>query len=82
MGIVVKVDEKGRVVIPKSLREMAELGEGRYVTVTAREKVVIIEPLEPAADKYLGAFKIARWPEDLDEFVVEAVKKWWISQRM
>jgi AbrB family looped-hinge helix DNA binding protein len=80
MATVVKVDEKGRVVIPKSLREIAELEEGRYVKVTSKEKGIIIEPLEPAADKYLGAFKIARWPKDLDEFVVEAMKKWWISQ--
>lgn len=82
MTAVVKVDEKGRVVIPKSIREKTELKEGSYVYVTAKGKSIIINPLEPAADKYFGAFKIVRWPEDLDEFVIEVIKRWWMPQNM
>jgi len=74
---IVKIDEKGRIVIPKSLRTRTEMKEGSYVKVTAKEKSIIIEPLEPVANRYFGAFKIARWPKDLDEFVVEVTKKWW-----
>lgn len=77
MTELVKVDDKGRVVIPKRLREITEVKEGRYVRITAKEKSIIIEPLEPIADKYFGAFKIDRWPRDLDEFVVEVLKEWW-----
>lgn len=77
MTEIVKVDEKGRIVIPKSLRTRTEMKEGSYVKVTAKEKSIIIEPLEPVANRYFGAFKIARWPKDLDEFVVEVIKKWW-----
>jgi len=73
----VKVDEKGRVVIPKSLREKAKVKEGSYVRIKADDKGVIIEPFEPIVDKYFGAFKITRWPEDLDEFVVKVMRKWW-----
>lgn len=80
MTAVVKVDEKGRVVIPKNIREKAKMKEGGYVKITAKEKSIIIEPLEPFADKYFGAFKIEKWPEDLDEFAVEVTKKWWTSQ--
>ncbi|MEM0444265.1 MAG: hypothetical protein QXJ73_08960 [Candidatus Caldarchaeum sp.] len=40
----------------------------------------MIEPLEPTADKYFGAFKIMKWPEDLDEFVTEVVRKWWTQK--
>ncbi len=80
MSEIVKVDGKGRVVIPKNIREIADLKEGSYVNVMARGKSVLIEPLEPVASKYRGAFKIVRWPKDLDEFVVEVIKNWWASQ--
>lgn len=73
----VKVDKKGRIVIPKRLREKAEVKEGSYVRIRADEKCIIIEPLEPITDKYFGAFKIEEWPEDLDEFMIEVVNKWW-----
>ena len=76
MTEIAKIDEKGRIVIPKSLRTRTEMKEGSYVKVTAKEKSIIIEPLEPVANRYFGAFRIARWPKDLDEFVVEVIKKW------
>jgi len=74
---MVKVDEKGRVIIPKKIRRKAGVKEGGYVKIKADEKGIIIQPIEPVADKYYGAFKILKWPEDLDEFVVEVMKKWW-----
>lgn len=73
----VKVDEKGRIIIPKSMREKAGVKEGSYVKIRVYEKGIIIEPIEPIADKYFGAFKITKWPEDLDEFVIEVMRKWW-----
>ena len=77
---IAKVDEKGRVVIPKRLRDKAEVKEGSYVKVKANGKNIIIEPLEPIANKYFGAFKIVKWPEDLDEFAVKVMKKWWTQK--
>ena len=79
-GTTVKVDEKGRIIIPKDIRKTANLKEGSYVTIRAKGKTVIMEPLEPVADKYFGAFKVATWPENLDEFAVEVIKKWWTTQ--
>ena len=76
----VKVDGKGRIVIPKEIRETAKLKEGSYVTIKGKGKTIIMEPLEPVADKYYGAFKIAKWPENIDEFTVEVIKKWWTTQ--
>jgi AbrB family looped-hinge helix DNA binding protein len=73
----VKVDEKGRVIIPKSLREKAKVKERGYVKMKAEGKTIIIEPVESIADKYYGAFKIEKWPEDLDEFIVKVMRKWW-----
>jgi AbrB family looped-hinge helix DNA binding protein len=76
----IKIDGKGRIIIPKNIREAAKLKEGSYVTIKAKEKAIIVEQLQPVADKYYGAFKITKWPENIDEFIVEAMKKWWTTQ--
>ena len=75
----VKVDKKGRIIIPKNIRKTAKLKEGSYVNIKTKGKSIIIEPAEPVADKYYGAFKVTQWPEDIDEFTVEVMQKWWIS---
>lgn len=72
-----KVDEKGRVRIPKRIRETTKLKEGSYVNIKTKGKTIIIELSEPVADKYFGAFKIDKWPEDMDEFIGEVMQKWW-----
>jgi AbrB family looped-hinge helix DNA binding protein len=76
----IKVDEKGRIIIPKEIRETAKLKRGSYVTIKAKGRIIIMEPLEPVADKYYGAFQITKWPENMDEFLVEVIKKWWPTQ--
>jgi len=75
--VIVKVDKKGRFVLPKSARKKVELKREGYVKVVVDDGRIIIEPLEPISDKFFGTFKIDRWPEDLDKFATEAVKKWW-----
>jgi AbrB family looped-hinge helix DNA binding protein len=77
---IVKVDKKGRILIPKHLRRKAKVKEGRYVKIRADEESIIIEPIESVADKYFGIFKIEKWPEDLDEFMVGVVKEWWLQK--
>ena len=72
-----KLDDKGRVRIPKQIREAAKLKEGSRVNIKAKGKTIIIEPAEPVADKYYGAFKVDRWPEDMDEFIGQVMQKWW-----
>ncbi|MEM0482294.1 MAG: AbrB/MazE/SpoVT family DNA-binding domain-containing protein [Nitrososphaerota archaeon] len=77
---IVKVDGKGRIVIPKSVREKSGLKEGGHARIRTDERGIIIEPLKPIADRYYGAFKIARWPEDLAEFVTEVMRGWWAQK--
>lgn|GEM_PF-1173512 len=60
----VKLDKKGRMMTPKALRHKAQLKEGSFVRVKADGRKILMEPLGPIADKYFGAFKITRWPED------------------
>jgi AbrB family looped-hinge helix DNA binding protein len=75
--VVTKIDEKGRIIIPRKIRKKAKLIPGTYVSVKSKDHLIIIEPSESIAEKYFGAFKISKWPEDLDEFVGEATRKWW-----
>ena len=77
---VSKVDEKGRIMIPKKIRAITNLKEGCYVNIKAKDKTIIIGLAESIADKYCGIFKVSKWPEDLDEFIVEATKRWWTNQ--
>jgi len=74
---VVKIDRKGRLLIPKDIREKAGIKVESLVMIKVREKSIVIEPVEPVADKYFGAFRVAKWPEDLDEFVVGVMRDWW-----
>ena len=70
---IVRVDERGRILIPKKIRERVNVKEGVYVSVKVEGRSVVIQPVEPVAEKFFGAFKIARWPDDLDEFMVRLI---------
>ena len=58
-----KIDEKGRVMIPKNIRKAAKIKPGTYVNIKATETTIIIEPAESIAKKYCGLFQIAKWPK-------------------
>jgi len=79
---VANVDSKGRILLPKELREKARIREGDRVKVSFEEGKVVIEVLKPVADRFYGAFEIKSWPDDLDEFVVKAVEKWWLKRNI
>jgi AbrB family looped-hinge helix DNA binding protein len=74
-----KIDEKGRIMIPKNIRKATNIKTGTCVNIKAKDSTIIIEPTESIAEKYAGSFKITKWPEDLDEFTVEATRKWWAN---
>lgn len=77
---ITKMDSKGRIIIPKSIRKKIELKEGSYVSVNVEGNNIIIRLMEPVADKFYGVFKVNRWPVDMDNFLVEAINKWWTAQ--
>lgn len=80
MGLMIKVDAKGRVIIPKGLREKVKVKEGGYVKMRAEGGAIIIEPIDSIADRYYGAFKVEKWPDDLDDFILEVLRRWWASK--
>jgi len=77
MSLVTRIDDKGRVLIPKSIRETIGIKERQLVRIKVVDGKIVLEPLRDIADEYYGAVKIKKWPRDLDEFLVEAVQKWW-----
>lgn len=79
MSAVVRIDEKGRIVIPKNVRVKANLREGDLVKIILMKDGIILKPLGSIADKYFGAYRVEKWPKDLDKFLIEAVIKWWHS---
>ncbi|MGQ4914425.1 MAG: AbrB/MazE/SpoVT family DNA-binding domain-containing protein [Candidatus Asgardarchaeia archaeon] len=80
MGIIAKVDKKGRVLLQKEIREKLGIKEGSNVKIKVEGRRIVLEPIESIADKYFGIFKIDKWPDDLDDFIVKAIKKWRISE--
>jgi AbrB family looped-hinge helix DNA binding protein len=72
-----KLDAKGRIRIPKQIREAAQLKKGSCVNIKTKEKTIIIELAEPVADKYYGAFKVEKWPDDIDQYAAEVIQKRW-----
>ncbi len=73
----VKLDEKGRIRIPRKIREAAQLAEGSCVNIKAEGKTIIIEASEPIADKYYGIVHVEKWPEDIHELAKEEMHKRW-----
>jgi len=69
----VRVDSKGRIIIPKYIRKKAKIKEGGYVRVEG--DTIVIEPIQSIADKYYGIVKIEKWPDDLDEFAVDVMRR-------
>jgi AbrB family looped-hinge helix DNA binding protein len=77
---VVRMDSKGRILIPKAFRDRTELKEGSYVKVESEGKRLIIEPTESAAIKHYGRFKVDNIPDDLDAYVAEEIQKHWLKK--
>ncbi len=60
MAAVLKVREKGIVILPKALRERAGIKEGSTVVATALDDGIILTPKETnALGKLLGLAKVS-----------------------
>ena len=76
-SIMARVDRKGRLVIPKKVREELGIKEGGYVELRKEGEKIVLKPVKSVADKYFGVFNVEKWPEDLDEFLSkEVVRRW------
>ena len=44
-SVTVKVDGKGRIIIPKEIRETVNIREGSYLAIRAKEKTIMMNKL-------------------------------------
>ena len=77
MEEVVRVDSRGRIVIPKHVRETLGIEEGSLLRLRVSGRTIVLEPIESTANRYYGAIRVRRWPRDLDEFLSEVLAEWW-----
>jgi len=77
LNLVVRVDEKGRILIPKGIREALGVKERQMLRIEVVDGKIVLEPIKDIADKYYGVIRVKKWPRDLDEFLAEALQEWW-----
>ncbi|RLG59206.1 AbrB/MazE/SpoVT family DNA-binding domain-containing protein [Candidatus Geothermarchaeota archaeon] len=74
---VVRVDGKGRILLPKKIREALGIRARQRLRISIVNGRIVLDPLKSVADEYYGIMKIRKWPRDLDKFLVEAIRNWW-----
>jgi len=72
----VKVGKKGRIVIPKEVRDALNIREGSFVRIYVEGGRIVVEPVEDVVEKFKGSVSVERWPEDLDDFLLEVSGDW------
>ena len=76
MKDLVKVNEKGRVLIPKVIRDALGIKTGELLRVSIVNGKIVLEPTESIADRYFGVVKVGKWPENIDDFLNEVIQRW------
>ena len=75
-----RVDSKGRILIPKTLREKTGVVEGSYVKMEADGNRIIIQPIISAATKHYGRFKVETVPDDLEGYTEGEILRRWLNK--
>jgi len=76
MKDLVRVDEKGRVLIPKVIRDALGINAGQSLRISMVNGKIVLEPAESIADRYFGVVKVGKWPENIDDFLNEVIQRW------
>ncbi len=56
MEATVRVDEKGRVLIPKDIRRALGVSEGSTLKLRVENGRIVLEPIGSIADRFYGVF--------------------------
>ena len=60
LDIIVRIDKKSSVLIPKNIREALRLREKQLLRVKMVDGKLMLEPLGNIADKYYGIIKVKK----------------------
>ena len=71
-----KMDKKGRIINPVKIGKDKRAKRIRSAA-QAKNKALKMGQAESVAEKYGGIVQVAKWPEELDEFIVDEAAKWW-----
>jgi AbrB family looped-hinge helix DNA binding protein len=64
--LITKINRKGRITIPKEIREFLDLKEKDQIVFLKRDGSVVIRPLRGTILDIRGAVKPKKRPEDFD----------------
>jgi len=61
--------------MPNEVSDALNIREGSFVRIYVEGGRAVIEPVEDVVEKFKGSVSVERWPEDLDDFLLEILKK-------
>lgn len=69
VGVVRKVDTLGRIVLPKSIRQNYDMGEGTPIEILVQDDHIILEKFKP---KCVFCFSTEQVKEYLDRYICKS----------
>ena len=76
--MIVEVDKKGRILLPKKIRDDLKLEERSKLKIMMEGDKIILIKEKSIADEYAGKYRAKRKiPEDLDQFLNRVIEDWW-----
>ncbi len=78
LPMIVEIDEKGRILIPKEIRKRLNIKKGTKLRVYVDGDKIVLFKEESITERYAGKYRAKiPIPEDLDEFLNTVIKEWW-----
>lgn len=75
---ILKVDDRGRITIPKEVRELLK---SKRLKLKIEDGKIILEPVVLDVNKYYGIFKKDIGNEDIDEILNKALAEVLLNDR-
>lgn len=72
---VSKLGSRGRITVPKRIREYLRLKVGDRVRFVERQGEIILEPVKPSLRDYVGSVEPSERPEDFNRVRQETKRR-------